>query len=100
MKIEVLYFEGCPNHQPIVNRLRNVLREDGLYDEVFEIQVKDADTARALGFFGSPTIRINGLDIEPDCRNITETGLACRRYANGLPTDELIRTALREANQQ
>jgi hypothetical protein len=99
VKIEVLYFEGCPNHQSILNRLKNVLREDGLHDEVSEVQVKDADSAEALRFFGSPTIRINGLDIEPACRNIAETGLACRRYAGGLPSEESIRAALREARQ-
>ncbi len=25
MKIEVLYFEGCPNYLPVVGRLRTVL---------------------------------------------------------------------------
>ncbi|HLW76013.1 MAG TPA: DUF2703 domain-containing protein, partial [Bryobacteraceae bacterium] len=100
VRIEVLYVEGCPNHQPVLDRLQNVLREDGVHVEVSQIQVKDADSAKALAFFGSPTIRINGQDIEPDCRGIVETGLACRRYAGGLPSAGLIRAALREARQE
>src|SRR5882724_5597494 len=99
MKIEVLYFADCPNHAPAVDRLRTVLRQEGLSDEVSEIEVKDESAAKALKFFGSPTIRVNGLDIETDSRNFHETGFACRRYSGGLPSEEMIRTALREARR-
>lgn len=97
MKIEVLYFEGCPNHAPAVDRLKTVLRQAGLTTAVSEIEVIDDSAAKTLNFFGSPTIRVNGLDIEPDSRGTTDTGFACRRYADGLPSEEMIRTALREA---
>ena len=97
MRIEVLYFDGCPNYSPAVDRLRTVLAGEGLPVEVIEIEVRDESAARELKFFGSPTIRVNGLDIEPDSRSIRDTGFACRRYSNGLPSEEMIRTALREA---
>jgi Domain of unknown function (DUF2703) len=97
MKIEVLYFEGCPNHAPAVHRLKTVLRQAGLAIELSEIEVTDESTAKTLHFFGSPTIRVNGLDIEPDSRSVRYTGFACRRYSDGLPSEEMIRTALREA---
>ena len=97
MKIEVLYFEGCPNYLPAVDRLKAVLRRAGLPDEVVEIEVKDESVAKTLKFFGSPTIRVNGFDIEADARHVKDTGFACRRYRDGLPSEEMIRTALREA---
>jgi hypothetical protein len=97
MKIEVLYFEGCPNHAPAVDRLKTVLRQAGLATEVSEIEVTDESAAKTLRFFGSPTIRVNGLDIEPDARNVGDTGFACRRYPGGLPSEGMIRSALREA---
>jgi hypothetical protein len=97
MRIEVLYFEGCPNYLPAVDRLRNVLQQEGLPAEVAEIEVKDESGAKVLKFFGSPTIRVNGLDIESDCRNVEETGFACRRYSGGLPSEQMIRTAIKEA---
>jgi hypothetical protein len=97
MKIEVLYFEGCPNHAPALDRLKAVLRQAGLAIEVSEIEVSDESAAETLQFFGSPTIRVNGLDIEPDSRSVKDTGFACRRYSDGLPSEEMIRTALREA---
>jgi hypothetical protein len=96
MNIEVLYFEGCPNYLPAVKRLKNVLRQEGLRNEVHEVKVKDEFAAKALNFFGSPTIRVNGLDIETEARNTRDTGFACRRYSGGLPSEEMIRSALRE----
>ncbi|HSU59862.1 MAG TPA: DUF2703 domain-containing protein [Bryobacteraceae bacterium] len=97
MKIEVLYFEGCPNHGPVVDRLKAVLRQAGLPAEVSEIEVRDESAAKRLKFVGSPTIRVNGLDIEIDSRNVEETGFACRRYPGGVPPEEMIWAALREA---
>jgi hypothetical protein len=97
MKVEVLYFEGCPNYLPAVHRLKTVLREAGLPAEVSEIEVRDESAAKRLQFFGSPTIRINGLDIEADSRKVKATGFACRRYAGGLPSEEMIRAALKDA---
>jgi hypothetical protein len=89
--------EGCPNYLPAIERLRTVLRQESLPTEVSDIEVKDESTARALKFFGSPTIRVDGLDIEPDARRINETAMACRRYSGGLPSEEMIRAALRGA---
>lgn len=97
MKIEVLYFEGCPNYLPAVDRLKAVLRLAGLPAEVSVIEVTSESAVKKLKFFGSPTIRINGLDIEADSRNVNDTGFACRRYPGGLPSEAMIRAALREA---
>jgi hypothetical protein len=100
MRIEVLYIEGCPNYLPTLDRLRTVLRQEALTAEVSEIEVIGASAAKALQFIGSPTIRIDGLDIESDCRTRSDTSFACRRYPGGLPSEELIRTALQEARSR
>lgn len=97
MKIEVLYFEGCPNYIPAVDRLKAVLRQAGLPAEVSEIEVRDESAAKMLRFFGSPTIRVNGFDIEADSRSVKDMGFACRRYPGGLPSEDMIRAALWEA---
>ena len=102
MKIEVLYFDDCPNHQPAVERVREVLREEGIPEEVSEVNVPNDAAARTLGFLGSPSIRIDGRDVEPDARSSQHCGMACRTYMEegkrqGLPSRETIRTALREA---
>ena len=97
MRIEILYFDGCPNYSPAVERLRTVLAAEGLHTEVIEIKVSDESAARELKFFGSPTIRFNGLDVETNSRLVTETGFACRCYPGGLPSEDMIRAAVREA---
>jgi len=104
MKIEVLYFSGCPNHAPAVERVKEALRSEGLSGEIVEIEVPDTETALRLKFLGSPSIRVNGLDVEPEARSRGEFGMMCRTYADGccqsgLPSHELIRSALREAGE-
>ena len=100
MKIEVLYFDGCPNHLPTAERVRAILRQEGVVAEILEIEVKDESTAKAFAFPGSPTVRINGLDIDPALRGSVDAGFACRRYPGGLPSEGMIRAALREAQGQ
>lgn len=100
MTIEVLYFQGCPNHRPAIDRLKTILRQEGLPAEISEIQVQDESSAKILKFLGSPTIRVNGIDIDRESRNIGEAGFACRWYSGGLPSDEMIRAALRGASDK
>jgi hypothetical protein len=97
VQIEILYFPDCPNHAAAVRRVRDVMAREGLAAEIREITVEDEHTGEELGFLGSPTIRVNGLDIEPTARGAKFAGLACRLYPGGLPSEEMIRTALHEA---
>lgn len=99
MRIEVMYFEGCPNYRPAAERLKSVLRQQGVRAEVAEIEVADEATAKKLGFRGSPTIRINGLDIDVETRGGGPAALACRRYEGGLPSVAMMRRALKEAQE-
>lgn len=100
MRVEVLYFIGCPNYPPAMERLHAVLREEGLQLEAELIEVKDEAAAKELGFFGSPTIRVNGVDVEISSRETAETAMACRRYPDRSPSAEMIRAALREAREK
>jgi hypothetical protein len=97
IEVDVLYFEDCPNHLPTVERIRAVLREEGCGADVREILVPDVETALHVGFLGSPTVRVNGIDIEPAAIDRKDFGLMCRRYRGGVPSHELIRSAIRSA---
>ncbi len=104
MKIEILYFDECPNCGPTAERVKDALRQEGQAADVVEVDVRDDAAARSLGFLGSPTVRIDGLDIEPSARLSKDFGLMCRTYADegrqvGIPPLDLIRTALREATR-
>lgn len=101
MKVEVLYFKGCPNHLPTVRRVRETLHKMGLHDEIREIEVDSQVKAEATAFLGSPSVRINGVDVEPSARDAKAFGLICRTYIDGvsrtgLPSLELISTAIAE----
>ncbi|MGH7726902.1 MAG: DF family (seleno)protein [Candidatus Eiseniibacteriota bacterium] len=96
MQIDVLYFAGCPNHGAAVDLVREVVRDLGLQLPVQEIEVPNPEAAVRLGFLGSPTIRVNGWDVEPDAGNRTDYAMSCRVYGHsGVPPRVWIETALR-----
>lgn len=97
IRIEVLYFNGCPHHSPTIERINSVLRSEDCTAEVREVLVPDPVTAQKVRFLGSPTVRVNGIDIEPETSARRDFGLMCRRYAGGVPSRELIRAAVRSA---
>lgn len=96
MAIEILYFRGCPHHEPTVALVRQVLREEGITAEIEEIEVHDPEEAEALRFLGSPSVRIEGVDIEPSAAQRATFSLSCRMYgASGVPPRALVEAALR-----
>jgi mercuric ion transport protein len=104
MKIEVLYFDGCPNHRLTREQVKDGLRQENLAAEVVEVNVPDQATALSLSFLGSPTVRVDGLDIEPSARLSKDFGLMCRTYSDGgkqvgVPPLDLISAALRDAKK-
>ena len=105
MKVEILYLAGCPNYSPAVGRVQEALRQEGVLAEMVEVEVSDAATARTVGFLGSPSVRIDGQDVEPPARSAQEFGLMCRTYPDngrhaGVPPLEWIRAAVREAKER
>src|SRR5581483_10595438 len=103
MKIEILGFDGCPNHKPAVQRVQEVLHEEGVSAELAEVNVRDPSMVQELKFLGSPSIRVDGLDVEPSARTASEYGMMCRTYAvngrrEGLPSREMLRQAIRDAH--
>lgn len=100
MKIEILYVESCPNHRLAMERVSQALTREGARAQIEEVEVRDQAMAESLGFPGSPTIRIDGRDIEPRS-SLGTTGLACRLYrdseagSSGVPSLERICSAVR-----
>jgi Domain of unknown function (DUF2703) len=102
MRIEILYIEGCPYRHSAVAQVQQVLREEDISAELLEASVSQESAARELRFLGSPTIRVNGLDVEPTARASREYGVMCRTYVVngrrvGLPSREMLRQAICEA---
>jgi len=100
MRIEVLYVPGCPNYEPAVQRLQAVLESQSLQAEIRSVPISSEDQAKTLLFPGSPTIRIDGEDVEQ--HETVVPSLACRLYANrsGVPSEESLRIAISSAKRR
>ena len=96
MHIDILYFEGCPNHVPTVERVKQIVADMGLAVTVAEVQITTPEDAQQRRFLGSPTVLVNGVDIDPTAHQQAHYGLSCRVYPGvaGLPPEDMIRAAL------
>jgi hypothetical protein len=100
--VEVLYFEGCPNHEAAHALVERVAAELRLEAEIADVEVPDADAATRARFLGPPTGGGSGPAPPPGATERTEYVCACRVYRgarafSGLPDGRWIRSALEEA---
>ena len=86
IRIEFLYFNGCPGHEPAWELLSEVLAESKVEVEIERIEIPNADKVEAHRFLGSPSIRINGEDLEgSEVENEIGYGWRCRFYEDSEP---------------
>ena len=98
MKVEVLYFDGCPTYETATKTLRKVLSEEGLESDIEFVAVNTDEQARRLRFPGSPTIRVDGEDLFP-VPDRAVYALGCQTYPTpegpkGLPGAAMLTQAL------
>ena len=98
MKVELLWFSGCPNWQETDGRLREALPLAGVDAAVVLVEVTTPEDAERLRFRGSPTVLVDGAD--PFAQDSDPVGLSCRVFRTphglrGAPTVEQLVDALR-----
>ena len=97
MRIELLTIPNCPGAEGARQVLRNALRNTGI--PFIETTIHNEKEAKAAHFLGSPTIQVNGLDIEVERRD-DPASFSCRTYQHGenrlcrIPED-MLRRALK-----
>jgi hypothetical protein len=98
MEIEFLYWDGCPSHPEARELLESVLAERDLDARVTVREVQTQADAEELRFPGSPTIRVDGRDVDPDGAS-ARPALNCRIYRkpDGRPTPVPTRAQLEAA---
>ncbi len=100
MKIEVLYFPDCPNYVPALALVHEVLAETGIQAQVELVRVETEADAQRLQFIGSPTVRVNGLDVDFRAASVAKDfGLRCRLYGDdgrvlGWPSRRMLRDSI------
>jgi hypothetical protein len=96
MRVELLYWDGDPEYMSARQNLVEVLTEDAFETTIQMIAVSSPEDATFLAFPGSPTIRIDGVDI--DAAGAGEVGLHRRDYGGtSVPGKDLIRSAVERA---
>ena len=100
MRVELLWWEGCPSYPETLADLNRVLDEEGVDTEVELVEVESDEQARAERFPGSPTIRVDGDDLLPP-PEMEPFSLTCRVYRlrdgrpSPTPDPEVLRDAIR-----
>lgn len=102
MRIELLWFEDCPNHHAAESLVNEILAEQGLTVEIQRIEVPDTETGNRVNFPGSPTIRINGIDVEPGWDGCEDCTPRCRLYftksgISGVPQRDWVENSVKAA---
>jgi len=97
MKIEFLYFKECPSYRAALDRLQKIVADWNLEAGIEKTEIFTQEGAKLHRFLGSPSIRIDGRDIErgEDYPGFT---MSCRIYPDtgtGLPSEEMILKALK-----
>lgn len=97
MTVEVLFFAGCPGFAELLPRVRQLAEAAGA--ELLVRAVETPEAAEHERFLGSPSVRVDGRDIDPGAATRTDFGLKCRLYRDGnqqmqAPPDAWLRAAL------
>jgi len=97
MKIELLYFDGCPSWQTGLQNLKSAMQLEAIVADIDLVGVRADVEAMRLKFLGSPSFRVDGRELWPETRDTY--GLSCRVYPTpegmkGWPTVEMLREKL------
>ena len=102
MRAELLWWAGCPSTERARELLAEALERHGLDPAAIEMrEIRTEDDASAEGFVGSPTIRLDGVEVAPEPGE--PVGLSCRVYrtrdgrVSPVPDPKDIDEAIKEA---
>lgn len=98
-EVEILYFDGCPNHAAAADLVQEVVADRRVDADVRKVRVESPEEAERLRFLGSPTVRVDGRDVEPGADERSDYVLACRVYrtaegTSGIPDRRWVAAAL------
>ena len=97
--VEVLTIAGCPNAAAAIAIARRSLSDAGITAPVVVLEIATREEAVAQRFLGSPTVRVNGVDVEPGADTRTDFVLSCRSFRtssgySGVPAGDWVASAL------
>ena len=96
MKVQLLYFSGCPHVEAARTALREALAAEKIDLPVEEVDVEAPEAPASVRGWGSPTILVDGEDV---MGQVPANATCCRLYADGAPDVAAIRRRLRAARR-
>jgi hypothetical protein len=75
IQIEILHSRGCANTLPTAELLKDIAKDLQISIDIVMVVVDTEEQANRLRFLGSPTVRIDGADIEPSAQDALAFGL-------------------------
>ena len=97
--IEVQYFHGCPYSEDMIKHVKEAMTRLEIEVEYKEVIVDTPEKAEIHKFRGSPTVLVNGSDLE-GLPELDAGNLSCRYYKNGLPCVEKIMKAIEKCTMK
>jgi hypothetical protein len=103
MRVELLYYPDCPSHERALELLQEALQAEGVDAPIEIIRIDTQAQAEAYRFIGSPTIRIEGVEMDPHPE--LPYRLTCRTFVHEdgrlspLPSLRMLRQAIRRAKE-
>jgi hypothetical protein len=82
-QIEILYLAGCPHIELAKTRANEAITMAGVPAHISLVEVKGRDDALARRFLGSPSVRVDGVDVETSAHERDDFGMQCRVYRAG-----------------
>ncbi len=76
IEIRILSTEGCANTPPTISRIKETAKELAVPIHIENVLITTEEEASRNRFFGSPTVQINGVDLDPEKRESTAYGFA------------------------
>lgn len=96
MRVDILQCDACPHVGPTVERVKQVAARLGVEIDIHVVSITSHESALAERFPGSPTVRVEGIDIDPSASTRSDFGLSCRVYGrDGIPPESMIAAALK-----
>ncbi|WP_394843295.1 hypothetical protein LZC95_40380 [Pendulispora brunnea] len=81
--IEIMMFEGCPHMHAALERAHSAAASTGVASSVSVVRIGSLAEAVDRRFLGSPSVRVDGIDVEPAARGRIDFGIQCRLYPVG-----------------
>ena len=99
VRVEVLARRDCPNRSIAITLVERAVRETGILARIEVVDMSTESQAQRRRFLGSPTVRVDGRDVEPGANGRQGFTLACRVYRTqrgltGWPDERWVREAL------